>query len=329
MRKRGVGTAAVLVTAVALLAAPSAFAATEVGSRCVGNAPGPGFTVISLAGGGSDPLPATFPSSGVITSWSYNLGLSVPPGLLSEQLKVFRSTGAPKQFLVVAESPLSPVAVGPNTFPVRMPVKAGDYLGTAGMAEGEPVTVACVTSDEGDRGGLIMGNPGTGTTTTVGEEAPEIQNPVVATVEPDADGDGFGDETQDKCPTNASTQAACPVPPPPPPVITLSSSATAGKRLATVTVTATAQATVTVGGKVSLGKGKPAKLNGGTQLVAPGSLAKFVVLFPAKLETKLKALSRGHSLPLKLAVTAPGATEKKLTVKVKGQAKPPPRHRKG
>jgi hypothetical protein len=31
-----------------------------------------------------------------------------------------------------------------------------------------------------------------------------------ADVEPDADGDGYGDETQDQCPTNAGTQGACP-----------------------------------------------------------------------------------------------------------------------
>lgn len=30
------------------------------------------------------------------------------------------------------------------------------------------------------------------------------------TIEPDADGDGFGDETQDRCPTDAARQAACP-----------------------------------------------------------------------------------------------------------------------
>ena len=32
---------------------------------------------------------------------------------------------------------------------------------------------------------------------------------VAATIEPDADGDGFGDETQDQCPTQATTQGAC------------------------------------------------------------------------------------------------------------------------
>ena len=32
---------------------------------------------------------------------------------------------------------------------------------------------------------------------------------VAATIEPDADGDGFGDETQDRCPAQATTQGAC------------------------------------------------------------------------------------------------------------------------
>ena len=32
---------------------------------------------------------------------------------------------------------------------------------------------------------------------------------VAATIEPDADGDGFGDETQDQCPSQATTQGAC------------------------------------------------------------------------------------------------------------------------
>jgi hypothetical protein len=40
---------------------------------------------------------------------------------------------------------------------------------------------------------------------------------VNADLEPDADGDDFGDLTQDACPTNATTQGACPPEPPPPP----------------------------------------------------------------------------------------------------------------
>jgi hypothetical protein len=37
---------------------------------------------------------------------------------------------------------------------------------------------------------------------------------VQATIEPDADGDGYGDETQDQCPTQASTQGPCDNTPP-------------------------------------------------------------------------------------------------------------------
>ena len=34
-----------------------------------------------------------------------------------------------------------------------------------------------------------------------------------AVVEPDADHDGFGDNTQDQCPSNGTTQGPCPVTP--------------------------------------------------------------------------------------------------------------------
>ncbi len=36
--------------------------------------------------------------------------------------------------------------------------------------------------------------------------------PVEAVLEADADKDGFGDETQDQCPSDATTQGPCPVP---------------------------------------------------------------------------------------------------------------------
>lgn len=39
---------------------------------------------------------------------------------------------------------------------------------------------------------------------------------VSAYVEADADGDGYGDTSQDQCPTDASTQGACKSPEPPP-----------------------------------------------------------------------------------------------------------------
>ena len=42
------------------------------------------------------------------------------------------------------------------------------------------------------------------------QQAPLLLN---ADLEPDADGDGYGDETQDGCPTEVSTQGECAPPP--------------------------------------------------------------------------------------------------------------------
>jgi hypothetical protein len=48
-------------------------------------------------------------------------------------------------------------------------------------------------------------------------------------------------------------------------------------------------------------------------------LAKFVVLFPAKLKARLKQLPPSQKLTLSFSASAPGATTTNLTVKAKGQ----------
>jgi hypothetical protein len=334
MRKRIIGTVIGLSAALSLLAGPSAFAGTVVGSNCAANKSIGNSAIVSLKNPAGYPLPSAIPSAGVITSWTFNLGVPLPLGFeVSEQLKVFAPTSAPNQFKVVGESALSPVGPGITTIPTRIPVQNGDLLGSNVIVNNngkiEQGAIFCETKDAGDEIGEVPGDPGTGATvsTTVSEAG--FQNPVTVTVEPDADGDGFGDETQDKCPTDASTAGPCPIPPPPPAPTLLSATSAAAKGLVTLTVTSTAQASVSVGGSVKLGKGKTAKLSGGTQIVAPGALAKFIVLFPSKLKARLKQLTTKQSLPLKLAVSAPGATTKNLTVKVKGQKPAEPRHRKG
>jgi hypothetical protein len=238
-------------------------------------------------------------------------------------VKVLHPTGAKNTYTVTAQTTIEG-RNGSNVTKTRIPVQAGDRLGLHGLPfsyEGSPIpglALYCAgTGIEGELG-AVMGDVGQGATS----EFPEVTTarvPISATVEPDADGDGFGDETQDQCPTNASTQAPCPPPPAP---TTLSATAAAKKGLVTITLTSTAQATVTVGGTVKLSGGKSAKLTGGTQIVAPGTLAKFTVLFPAKLKAQLKKTPPSKKLTLSLSATAPGATSTALTVKVKGQKKP-------
>jgi hypothetical protein len=48
-----------------------------------------------------------------------------------------------------------------------------------------------------------------------GAPEPETLVNISVVLEPDADHDGFGDETQDQCPTNATTQGPCPTVAPP------------------------------------------------------------------------------------------------------------------
>jgi hypothetical protein len=216
---------------------------------------------------------------------------------------------------------------------VRIPVQSGDLLGSSltvvNSGKLEQGAIFCKTESPGDEIAFVAGDPSVGATESTAGNETGFQNPVTVTVEPDADGDGYGDETQDQCPTDASTQGPCPVaktttPPPPPAAPVLSASAAAKKTLLTVNVTTTAQASVTVTGTVKIGKGKTVKLRGNTQLVAPGALAKFTVLFPAKLKAALKKLPVSKKLTVNLSASAPGAAAKKLTVKVPGQLRPAP-----
>jgi hypothetical protein len=308
--------AATGVAVVFLTGASGASASTEVGANCIADTAAPGLSVFQTAKDPASSGSLAIPSAGVITKWKVSL---IPvPFSLPEQLKVFRPTADPKQFQVVGESTSMSVSSGENAFDTRVPVQAGDLIGLFGSSA-ETGTLFCSSESPLDRVAAVAGSPGVGTAATVTEEENELQGAVRAVVEPDADGDGYGDETQDKCPQNAGVQVPCPV-------VTLSASSTARKGLATVLITANIQATVTVNGTVKLGKGKSAKLSGATQVVAPGTIAKFTLLFSKKLKSALKELPTKRSLSLNVTATAPNvvgaATTSNLTVKLKGQAKP-------
>ena len=144
------------------------------------------------------------PFSGVITSWTYQAS-ATPPAQL--RLKVARSAGG--DFTIVGESSLqAPVAGTLETFPTRIPAQAGDVIGfyqstsaqcgtyTAGYADHY-----ASSTDVAPGGPPLTYSPGG-----------VFQLAIGATIEPDADHDGFGDETQDACPSDSTTQGACPTP---------------------------------------------------------------------------------------------------------------------
>ncbi len=316
MAKRSLLAILGLTAALALLAAQPAVASTEVGNQCLGNASTLNVTYLSAANAPGSPLPAQVPSAGVITRWTFNI-VPISPGILTQSLKIFRPTGAPNQFKVVGESSPAPITTGLNTFGARIPVQAGDFLGTSGAASGMVVTVFCNTGNPGDRVAVFTGNVTSGSTaTSLGEEAGR-QNPITAVVEPDADNDGFGDETQDKCPQSAATQGDCPT------VAVDASSIIKRKGSVVVLVTTTNSAPVTVTGVAKLGKGKKAKLSGGTKTVTPGKITRFTLKFPKKLKEKLGDLAKSRALQLKVTARATDligrVSKDTLKTRLKGQ----------
>jgi hypothetical protein len=86
----------------------------------------------------------------------------------------------------------------------RLPVKKGQHL-----AVDTTKSIAAVYNSNGSKFSylfappLVEGSGARGSTEAVNELL------VAATIEPDADNDGFGDETQDQCPSQATTQGPC------------------------------------------------------------------------------------------------------------------------
>lgn len=304
----------------ALATAPGAAAATEVGNRCLGTEERLDLTGVLIKNAPGSPLAATVPSAGIITRWSLTVE-GISPGTASQMLKVFRPTGLTFQFGVVGESALAPIVNGTNSFLTRIPVQAGDHVGSGGVrtSTGATMTVLCLPNFPGNQLGMIVGNPPNGTTTMLALTTQDYLTPVVVTVESDADKDGFGDETQDRCPRLAALQVACPV-------IVIDAPAKIGKKSAVVRVGASEEAPVSVIGTVKLGKGRKVTLEAEPRIVAPGPLTRFKLSFPSVLKQRLNELKPKQKLTLTISASATaGASQEStdtLTVKLKGQARP-------
>ena len=144
---------------------------------------------------------------GVLTSWRFHSSGDAAAGAV--RLKIFRYTGTGTDlvFKVLAESSLK--TLEPDTaydFKERIPVDQGDLLGLTAVAMQRSASLCPVPPRTGWRSseGATSLPAETGTATIAW---PDLRPSVAATVESDADGDGFGDDTQDKCPVDRTTQA--------------------------------------------------------------------------------------------------------------------------
>jgi uncharacterized repeat protein (TIGR01451 family) len=142
----------------------------------------------------------TVPANGVITSWSFQAdadGATV-------RLKAARRN-ADGTFTVVGESDYQTVGANQlQSFPTRVPVQAGDVIGTAASV-GKSVLYS---GADGDTVALAAGDQPAGSNGPY-SDVHGIRMDVTANVEPDVDGDGYGDETQDKCTNDPTLQTAC------------------------------------------------------------------------------------------------------------------------
>jgi hypothetical protein len=211
---RRIGLVGALASAAALLSAGpgTASAATTLGETFV---PPDSFTDVSIGLQAQSPGNAyAAPSPGVITSWSFQASFgALPQGL---KLKVGRPAGG-AAFTIVGESaPKNPISNQLNTYTdVSIPVQAGDVIGLyPGSVDNDAHFFRSVDESAGFVGVRHLGDLAPGGTDSF--EGPiSFQVDVSAKLEPDADHDGFGDETQDQCPANAATQGACAASPTP------------------------------------------------------------------------------------------------------------------
>ena len=182
------------------LAGPSsAGAATEVGQTFAAQFGCTADSTVIQSGSPGGQYAAPF--AGVITAWSFQ-GVGSPPQV---KLKVARLVGG-NVFTIIGDSPLEAPAPGPNTYgDVRIPVQAGDVIGAYRATAGD----GCAGSGSGYTHHAIGGDPLPGTTTSF--NGPFSNNPlnISATLEPDADNDGFGDESQDCAPDDPARAEDC------------------------------------------------------------------------------------------------------------------------
>jgi hypothetical protein len=131
---------------------------------------------------------------GVITSMATN----TPTAGKHYTFKIVRPSGGGVT-VVASSGPITEVA-GVNRVAMNVPVQAGDMLG---FYSSDGADCAITTSSGGSVGvkSPAGGDPAVGATVTPSDSG-AAQLALEATFEPDTDHDGFGDETQDTCPTD-------------------------------------------------------------------------------------------------------------------------------
>lgn len=158
-------------------------------------------TVSTLPVSSQAPGGATAAIDGVIVSWSIRTGDSASSSRI--RLRVVRgTTGAG-----VGPHETLPAAAGVYSYAARMPVEAGDQIGIDLVNVSSVPVLSNVAGATMDFWFPLLGESETRAPTS--DELAGLELLMNATIEPDADGDGFGDETQDGCAGTAGADGGC------------------------------------------------------------------------------------------------------------------------
>lgn len=208
-----------LAFAGALGLASQAGAATQIGAAAPGSLALPANTT-AMQFGAEEPYfyGNTYGSSAIITSWStYGSG-----GTYQLKLKV-GSAVATDEGIVRYESSTETVSgPGLQTFPARIRIFGNEQIGAysptgaPGFLQAMPLPVGHIVilkaGDQLEPPGQAFG-PWDGWTNPADIKKQPYRLSLAATIEPDADGDDFGDESQDKCPGVRGDFDGCALPP--------------------------------------------------------------------------------------------------------------------
>ena len=221
-----------------------------------------------------------------------------------------------------------------TSYPTRIKVEAGDVLGIGLAANAGSSPPSCFDPN----GGPGDAERGRGSDVPPGTSQPFPSGPfpvrlnVVARLEPDQDGDGFGDESQDGCPSSALSQAGCPI------------GGLGGRDTKKPGVKVRAKGTQSLLKKSSLSvvlrPTEAVKVTGGGSISVPGASKRLsfkrvkrslrankstrvrLKLSPKKLRAVRRALRGGRRLKAKIRLTLTDAagnrTRVRRTIKVRG-----------
>jgi hypothetical protein len=147
----------------------------------------------------------TSPIDGVVVQWTARFSSSSPADV---RLRVLHPDPANAgDYIVAASSGFATVSAdGVKTADVRVPIKAGDHF--ALDLPPTALSIGYVTTT-GGTAKFFSPEPADGgsfTPLAVGDTNKELL--LNAVVEPDVDGDGYGDESQDACPTDPEAHVA-------------------------------------------------------------------------------------------------------------------------